>query len=413
MSLLTKKAITFLCGVVLFITTNVHAQETVSDFLLTAFEDRSLQSYDERTNFLKPSNYRIPIIDEIEIRAGNDEQTYEDLQYAFRVRPANPWKIRRNNALFNATRKEITIRREIEFKESLANKYELIANYFLEQHAYELIEKRQLLISNKTTILQNNMESELFDARDFANAKLDQVQGIENLDDALIDWNQTRLRIATSLGNSSFNWNSFDLISVSSIDSISNHIAQSKLSSVELDLISQRIEVAHQEVRLEKADFDIGYLQAEYFPFTNRDTEIGYSIGFTIPIFRNNRPQIAERKLDEIELKSELDYEQHKDSVKKILEFEHLKNLIHHHELIINQVQEIGLDGLIENLGRIEDYDPIVLLDLEDGILKLDEIILKSHARVIEQYLEFLFTYDVIIEQPLINYLSNDFESIE
>tara|TARA_R110000868_G_scaffold259361_3_gene517193 strand:+ start:23664 stop:24902 length:1239 start_codon:yes stop_codon:yes gene_type:complete len=402
------------CFVVVFLVTlSINAQETVSDFLLTAFEDRSLLAYDAQTKFLKPSNYRIPIIDELEIRAGNDEQTYEDLQYAFRVRPSNPWKIRRNNALFNATKKELSIRRQIEFKENLSERYELLATYYFEKKLFDLISQQQLLASKKASIFQNNMESDLFDARDFAEAKLDQIEGLESMDEALVQWNQTQQRVYTILGTSTFNWSSFDLISVEHIDSVSSIIVNSALSSVELELITQRIEVARQEVRLEKADFDIGYVQAEYFPFTNRDTEIGYSIGFTIPIFRNNRPQIAERKLDEIELKNEFKSEEHQDSVKKILEYEHLKNLLLHHKMILEKVDEIDLESLASNLARIEDYDPIAILDLEEGILKLDEILLKSEKRVIEQYLEFLFTFDVIIDQPLINYLSDSLEYLQ
>lgn len=407
-----KKAFSIL-GVIFFITTSINAQETVSDFLLTAFESRNLLPYDAQIDFLKPSNYRVPILDELEIRAGNDELIYEDLQYALRLRPSNPWKIRRNNALFNATKQELTIRRRIEFKENLADRYELLASYFFKKKRYDIITEQQSLISKKTSVFQNNMESDLFDARDFAEAMLDQIEGLESLDNALVEWNQTQQHIATILNKSAFDWSTFNLISVEKVEDISSQIATSSLSSVELDLISQRIEVARQEVRVEKADFDIGFIQAEYFPFTNRDSEIGYSIGFTIPIFQNNRPQIAERKLDEIELKNEFEAEQYQDSVKKLLEYEHLKKLLIHHKMIVDEVTKIDLDTLVDNLGRIEDYDPIAILDLKEGILKLDEILLKSQQRVIEQYLEFLITFDVIIDQPLINYLSESLESIE
>jgi len=407
-----KKGSTFL-GVIFFIANSINAQETVSDFFLTAFEDQSLLTYDTRINFLKPSNFRIPVIDEIEVRAGNDDQTYEDLQYAFRVRPSNPWKIRRNNALFNATKKELDIRRKIEFKENLISRYELLTTYFFEQSIFDLITKQQLLISKKASIFQENMESDLFDARDFAEAKLDQIEGLEKMDEALVQWNQTQQRISTILNRTDFDWSSFNLITVDQIDNISSRISNSSFNSVELDLVAQRMEVARQEVRVEKADFDIGFLQAEYFPFTNRDSEIGYSIGFTIPIFQNNRPQIAERKLDELELKSELDNEQRIDSVKKLLEYEHLKNLILHHRMITEEVNKIDLETLINNLARIEDYDPIAIIELQEGILKIDEILLKSQQRVLEQYLDFLFIFDVIIEQPLINYLSDSLTTIQ
>lgn len=392
---------------------SLYAQESVSDFLLTAFEDQSLAVFDAQTKFIHPRNFRIPIIDEIEIRIGNDERTYEDLQYALRVRPSNPWKIRRNNAFFNATKKELSIRKQVEIKENLIFRYELLTDYFYERELYNLSQSQQSIVEKKALILQQNMESNLFDARDFADAKLDQIEGIESLDETLQQWNRTNNEISIIFGTSNFNWDLFDLIAVSTIDSLSSIIANSSLTSIELELIAQRIEVARQEVRVEKADFDIGFIQAEYLPFTDREVGLGYSVGFTIPIFNKNRSKIAERKLDEIELKNELTNEQYRDSVKRVLELEYLKNLINHHYLIESEVEKVNLKGLTNNLARIEDYDPISFLDLKVGILKLDELILKSKRRVFEQYVKFLETFDVFTTNPLTNYLSDTLEKIE
>lgn len=400
-------------GALFLSVTSLSAQETVSDYLLTAFEDLNLQRYDAQRNFLSPQNYRLPIIDELELRAGNDELDYEDLQYAVRIRPGNPWKIRRNKAFFNATKKELSLRKEVEFKENLLSRYENVLDYLFEQQFYELVLRQSSLTTQMATIFQQNLESDLFDARDFAETKIDQVEKLEILDDALTEWNRIRKTISVILGISDFDWANFELVSVSTIDSMATKLANSSINSKELELIAQRIEVARQEVRVEKADFDIGYIQGEYFPFTNRDSEIGYSVGITIPIFQNNRAQIAERRLDEIELRNEFESEQFQDSVNRVLEYEYLKNLIAHHNQIVNQTEEIDLENLVQNLARVEDYDPIAILEMKEGILKLEEVLLKSKQRVIEQYLEFLFTFNVLTQQPLINYLSENLEPIK
>ncbi len=390
-----------------------NAQESVSDYLLTAFEDKNILQYDDQINFLNPRNYRIPIIDELEVRSGNDELSYEDLTLAVRIRPSNPWKVRRNNTLFNATKKELDLRKQLEFKENLKSRYEDVLNYLLEIDQYRQTNKQAELTSQKAEIFQQNFESDLFDARDFAETKLDQVEALDNLDELLLSLNQKKKEISVTLGTSDFNWTGFNLISISTVDSVSRQIANSSINSLELDLIAQRIEVARQEVQVERADFDIGYVQGEYFPFTDRDSDVGYSVGITIPIFRNNRNQIAERRLDEIELRSEFENEQYQDSVNRLLEYEYLKSLISHHEIIVKRIQDINLYELAQNMARIEDYDPISLIELEEGIIKLDELILKSKERVLEQYLEFLFAFDAITQQPLINYLSEDLKPIQ
>ncbi|HBX65020.1 MAG TPA: hypothetical protein DEG32_02260, partial [Balneolaceae bacterium] len=147
------------------------------------------------------------------------------------------------------------------------------------------------------------------------------------------------------------NWENFSIIEVAEINQISEDIASVSELSTELDLIAQQIDVARQDTRVEKADFDIGFAQLEYYPFTDRKSNYGFSVGVTLPIFKDNKPQIAERKMDELELRSEYDAEQFQDSVNKIREFEHLKNLIAHHELIQEKKEKLNLLAMTDNLA--------------------------------------------------------------
>ena len=49
------------------------SQSTPEDFLITAFEDRSLNEYQAQINFLNRRTYKIPLGDEFELRYSNDE----------------------------------------------------------------------------------------------------------------------------------------------------------------------------------------------------------------------------------------------------------------------------------------------------------------------------------------------------
>lgn len=394
-------------------TTPVNAQQSVSDFLLTAFESPNLSQYDQQIDFLNSRPYRIPPVNDLELRFGNDELTHEDQQYALRFRPTNPWLIRRTNALFNATRDQLTARRQLEFKENMADRYDVVIQYFYNSELAKLINEQLRLAEAKSDIYQNNVESDLFDAKDYVDAKLDQVDVIQELDENLIDLTKQQQTISTILGTDTFDWSDFDLISVTSIDSISSTIAAASFSSAELNLIAKKIEVAKQETRVEKADFDIGFLQAEYFPFRDRNSDIGFAFGISIPIFRDNKPQMAERKLDEIEFKNEFQAQSYRDSLNRILQYEHLKNLLNHHRLIEEKIEALDIESLLRNLSRAENYDPIITIELKEGLERLNEVRLKSKHRVLEQYLNFLLAFDVVIQQPLKNYLSENFDSIE
>lgn len=394
-------------------TYQVNAQNSLSDFLLTAFEDVNTQGYDNSIEFLSPRNYRLPIIEDLELRFGNDEFTNQDQQYALRFRPGNPWKIRRNNALFNATKKELTIRKKLQYKENIEDRYQLATEYLLESKLLEIQQRYFSIIEKRVEILGSNMESSLFDAQDFVEAKLDQVDALNNQEDAKISMIRSKNEITAILQNTEFNWSSFPLISVSTIDSISDNIISREISSLELDLITQQIEVARREVRLEKADFNIGFFQTEYFPFRGRNSDYGISFGLSIPLFKSNKNQIAERKLDEIELKGELVTEQYQDSINKVAEYEYLKSLINQHNSLLIQIEKLDLDRLSQNLSQIQDNNPLSLLKVQEGALKLKELELKSYGRVFDQYLEFLSTFDVLSQLPLTNYISEQLEGLE
>lgn len=389
------------------------AQISMSDFLLTAFEDINTRGYDKSINFLSPKNYRLPVVEDLEFRFGNDELTLEDQQYAIRFRPGNPWKIRRNNALFNATKKELSIRKQIQYQENLENRYELAADYLLKIQLLNIEQQKFSLIQKRVDIFNTNMESSLFDAKDFVDAKLDQVDAITNQEELSVSLLQVKREISSKLQQSIIDWSTESLISVTAIDSVSEIIITNSLSSLELDLLVQRIKVAKSEVRLEKADFDIGYFQTEYYPEKDRDSDYGIAFGISIPIFKSNKSQIAERKLDEIELNGELATEQYQDSVKRITEYEYLKSLITQHEVLIERIKELDLETLSKNLSQIEDNNPLTILELQEGLVKLKELQLKSYERVVEQYIEFLSTFNVLTQLPLTNYLTESLEPLE
>lgn len=145
----------------------------------------------------------------------------------------------------------------------------------------------------------------------------------------------------------------------------------------------------------------------------NDDNQLGFAFGITIPIFRDNKDQIAERILDEIELREEYSDEASKDSVMKVLEFQFLQDQLSQHQKLKESVRKTNVDVLGDNLARSEAYNPIALLELEEGKLKLEQLLMRSQERVLEQFVEVLFIYDAMLSKPLINYLHKDLEIIE
>ena len=408
-----RKTLLFVTFSVL-LTPLVYSQSSVSDFLLTAFEDVSLNQYNSQLNYINRTNTRLPIIDEVEVRMSNDQRTYEDARYQLRLRPANPWKVRRNNALFNARREEISAEKKLEYKDNLFGRYQLVLEYFEQQELAKLFRNRLTLLDKKTTLFLENSSSDIFDARDFVDSKIEQVEILEQLTTIEGKRNNTRLEILAWMEQTDFDWDTFEIIEPEAIDSIAALISSRNLSSLEIQYLTKRFETARQETRVERADFDLGYIQTEYAPFIDADEKnLGFSLGFTIPIFQKNKPQIAERMLDQLRRENILSAETKIDSINKTLEYGFLLTLTKQHFQLQSDIKNLNLGLLLINLAQSENYDPIAVIKLEEADLLLQEMIIKSKFSVLEQYLDFLYTYDAITETPQINYLAKELSPLE
>ena len=396
------------------INANISAQQSPSDYLLTAFEAGNTQALEAQLVFLSPNPYRLPLAEEIELRYSNNENTLEDARYRLRLRPNNPWKIRRNNALFNALEKELSIEQQLIFKENLYDRYHTLLEYIFASKKTALLEQRYQLVSKKLALFRENPQAELFDARDFVDPKLETVERLEEWEEANNEFINIQREIQLTLNSTDLEWQKFELISTDQIIELSKQLLAESLPSTELQLLQQRIEVAKIETSKERADFDIGFVEARIAPnLQNDDNELGFAFGFTIPIFRDNKDQIAERILDEIELREEYSDEASKDSVMKVLEFQFLQVQLSQHQKLKESVRKTNVDVLGDNLARSEAYNPIALLELEEGKLKLEQLLMRSQERVLEQFVEVLFIYDAMLSKPLTNYLHKDLEIIE
>lgn len=409
----TKIRIAFIF-LILTVGTDAKSQSTPNDFLLTAFEDPNLVEYQSQIDFLERRSYRIPFGDEIEVRYSNDERTLNDSRYQLRFRPSNPWKIRRNNALFNARKESISLRQTLEFKEALMDRYSLIVDYLSSKKYVELSKSKFELSQRKVQLFEQAVQSDLFDARDYVEAKLEVIENLEKYDDQLVEFNQIIENISLILGSEGIEWDDFEVVLPDEIEQIMNNLVTSTFTNTDLQYLRQQVEVARLETSTEQSDFDIGFIQTEYAPYKNNgENELGFSFGITIPIFKNNKDQIADRILDEIEHQNEFQAMAYQDSLNKVLETNFLSNYISHHHQLLKEIERLNIESMTSNLAISEDFNPVTLLELEEGKLKLEEIVHRSHMRLLERYLGFLFAFDALQQIPLLNYLSNDLSFIE
>src|SRR5690554_3485474 len=185
---------------------NLKAQESLNDFILTAFEDLNLQQYETQIQFLTKRSYSLPLIDKLEARFDNDDLTKDDHEYALRLKPTNPWKIRRNNALFNASKLELQAEKKILVNENLYLRYELALGYLVEQEAQITANAKLDIINQVATILSENQQSILFDPKSYVGIKLKQIDALSTIGDLKQASNYYTQHISTILQSNQFNW---------------------------------------------------------------------------------------------------------------------------------------------------------------------------------------------------------------
>src|SRR5690554_6358223 len=197
---------------------NLKAQESLDDFILTAFEDLNLQQYESQIQFLTKRTYSLPLIDKLEARYDNDDLKKDDQEYALKLKPNNPWKVRRNNALFNASKRELQAEKKILLNENLYCRYELALGYLIEQEAQATANAKLDIINQMATILSENQQSVLFDPKSYVGIKLKQIDALSTIGEIKQASNFYTQHITTILHTTQFNWDNVELISVENVE---------------------------------------------------------------------------------------------------------------------------------------------------------------------------------------------------
>ncbi len=388
------------------------AQNNVNDFLLSAFYDTNLNQFDSQIRYLNQGGYGVPLISKMELRFDNDKLIKSDQEYALRVKATNPFLLKYNNEVFKASKKELQTEKEIYINENLFLRYELAINYLMEKEASDISRRKLELTNQIVQILTENQQSALFDPEDYVNLKLKQIEAIKSATDTKQKSLLYSQNIHALTGSGTIDWSYFELISVKTIEKNINNIISRHIPSLESKLLIDKIEIARKEYKMEKSDFDLGFFQTKYIPYSTTKSKFGVTFGVNIPLFRPKQNKAAENKLNELALIDELDNIQKMDSLSRNLNVEYLLKLIEEHHELKEQIKVLDIENISKNMSRIQSNNPITHLEMKMGILKLEDLLLQSKKAILEQYLEFLMSYDALSAAPLINHLSENLEPL-
>lgn len=393
------------------------AQITISEFISSATQDPDLASLDAQLLYLDAKPYKLSPLQKLEFRTRSNQLDPDRQDYAVRINPSNPWEVRSNNNFFHEFENTLRLERDIIFKKELEQRYLLIVQWLHYQELKALEEESLRLMEQQAAILEKQQGSDFFDAGDFVKLKLDQVEKAVDLEELLLDTDETlgRIRRECPAAGQPVAWHEEPgLISVDRIKMITDSLAVMDYSSSAVTFREKKIDLAEKEYVLEKSNINLGFIQTQYESYRLEQDRKPWniSLGITIPVVNPNKGDMTKQKLKMIEAEHDLEEEKQEVRMNKAVAVERLNSLIGHYEEITAKVEGFTNSSLTGTLSTMKDNNPIALVRFNANVLRLKAIQAKLKYNILVAYIEFLGYNDRLQQQPLVNYLSTTLQLV-
>jgi hypothetical protein len=221
--------------------------------------------------------------------------------------------------------------------------------------------------------------------------------------------------ILTDVHEHPVSWTPADLISVAALRSVIDSMVTASVKSTLVAYEQQKIRTAQSQYKAEKYDWNVGFIQGTYDQWRNEqgDVPLILSFGVSIPLTNPNKPEMARRKLDVIEAEFDLKESDAETNRDRIIFQDRLVMLMNHYDKLERQVNDLKSGNLAQSLSRIKGGDPLVFVQVNQRIAKMEVLLLKIKREIYTSYVNYLTFTDRIQRGPLVNFLLPGFPAIE
>jgi len=409
----------FLAFSVLFLlgSSRSFAQLSMAEFLLSVKSDFDLTSFEEQIRYLDNKPYRLSPLQKVEFRTKNNQLDPSRQDYGLRFTPANPWELKNNNLYFKQYRSVLSLEKELAFKDALIIRYNLIISMLYYSEIKAIKEEDRRLINAQVSILEKQRHSDFFNAEDYIELKLDQMDKTVEFEEATFELdNQLRKMVGVypAAGQKQIDWRYENILSIERLENVVDSLFGLSSTPVTLTYRDNQIDLANREYQLEKSNINVGFLQTQYEEYRTEQDRKPWSIslGVTIPITNPNKGDMTKRKLEVIEAQHERDETNAELETNKIVTHEQLKSLLARYRDIHEKIMALNTGTLSSTLNAIKDDNPMATVRFNGNLLKLKSIEAKLKQSILITYIQFLGYTDMIQQQPLINYLSEELDTL-
>lgn len=384
-------------------------------FIRLSKEDKNVQTLQDQINLLEPKKARPTVLEEIEFRVSNDEFQPQDQRYDLRFRPTNPLIRKKTEELYNIRKLQLRADASRELGEEILERYELIIAWLEIQQERTFVDERISINQKRIDWLKEFPGANFFDAKNFTQAHADVLKLWSKKTNLEIRIDELERTIASKLGdkmtsNYILSWGLRSTITTAHIHTFLRTTPNESLSKpLQVYLAQLALQETQIEQKIERANFDLGFIQTEYFPNRTNKSLLGISAGISLPLFQRDRANLMDLSLEEKERSLEVVAKQDEANQEQNNWKVHLELLLAKNTELQQLYTQMNLQEMQQTLQTMDEYEPLEALEWQEMQLDWQEIEHQWYFEMIKTYIGYLSSKGFLSSEPLIDWL--DIES--
>lgn len=390
----------------------------MKDVLATARKDDRLGYNQKSLTLLKGMDYRLPLLQKLDLRYGTDDYGVDRSQYAMGFSFNTFSQMRNQLALKKAQLGIYEAQNDYLVQQAILERYNILTDIYFSNQLLDKFKTLETLLNLKNTtqreMLQRGLDVRIKDIVDNENDKNSLQLSQSNLE-TILGNNYQKLKIF--LGKQTdLDIDFKDIISVKQVENIVNDVKKRiDFQTPELKLRKTQIGLANAELNLENAtnkeyfsSFQLGFQQK---PKTNLFDNPFFRLGFNVPLMGNSRLKRNELALDikEAEDHFNLSFLTTQRGIK--LQIVLIESLLKKYYLFYEKNDKSIIKNILNNKKLTAELTASDLLDLKILQQKADIEIVKITNDLTREYVSLLDKVGLLTASPNKNYLSVSLEN--
>ncbi|MEQ9425281.1 MAG: hypothetical protein RJQ09_12730 [Cyclobacteriaceae bacterium] len=384
----------------------------ISDILGSAYDDIVYQSQLEKLDYLRHNPFEVPLFNRVEFRTETRDFDPEMQEYALRFKPNSFSQRKYNKKYYQSSLRINEIQNQEALNRALTDRYERIIDLIKTSKITEIKQRLKILLEDRITVLTRALNTVDFDYEKLMEAEDD----YHEVQLELIDLERKDKRIRDDISvfldlQNTFELDTSNLVDVDYIERFINTLTfQVDSSNLEIAKSMERIILADHDFNEEKSQENnlLGFFQTTYRndlndPFKN---DLRLSLGIRLPIANSSQPKLNRLRLKQLDKQNDLEIIKSEVSKEMAQTIQDIQILMEKYQITRAVIEEENTETSLRRYLSIEGISPLILLKIQESIIKKEIILSDLEKKIFDEYLKLLKVSGKLVQPPLRNYFS-------